>query len=305
MFDWYREYESLLATIQVVMVMFGMGTTLFLRDFASILKHPRSLLVGCLCQFFLVPALVLLTIHLCQYDAGISLGLILIAAMPGGPLANLFTYMSQGNLALSITLTGLGTLLGLVTIPLMLNTFAQGYLPENIVMPVDVILTDIALYLLLPVATGMFIRRIAPKAVPFLSTWLVRCGLIILISMVVGSLGSGRIEPLSYGVMTPLTIIVLCLCIQNFSMLIFLVLRWPVADQTAVGVSVTIRNINLALLLATRLFPASEQTDSHSLGGGVLYVILFWGALSLIVCVPTIFVQRRMLTVEALRLQGQ
>lgn len=305
MFDWYREYESLLATIQVVMVMFGMGTTLFLRDFRTVLERPRSLVVGCLCQFLLVPTLTLLTIHLCRLDAGIALGLILIAAMPGGPLANLFTFLAHGNLALSITLTGLGTLLGLVTIPLMLNTFAHGYLPENVVMPVDVILIDIALYLLLPVAAGMIVRKLAPKAVPFLSTWLVRCGLIILVSMVVGSLGSGRIEPLSYGVMTPLIIIILCLCIQNFSMLIFLILRWSVADQTAVGVSVTIRNINLALLLATRLFPASAQTNSHSLGGGVLYVILFWGALSLIVCVPTIFVQRRMLSIESVRLQSQ
>ena len=305
MFDWYHEYESLLATIQVVLVMLGMGATLLLSDFAGVVRQPRSLIVGCLCQFLLAPALTLITISVCQLDAGIAAGLVLIAAMPGGPLANLFTFLARGNLALSIALTGIGTISSLVTVPLMLNAFARGYFPSEFVMPVGLILSDVALYLIAPLAVGMVIRRLIPDWAPTISTCLVRLGLVILLAIVVGSLGSGRIEPLGYGWSTPITIIVLCLCLQNISMLIFLLLRWSVADQTAVGVSVTIRNINLALLLATRLFPASTHPATHSIGGGVMYVILFWGALSLIVCVPTIFLQRRSLAVEALRLQSQ
>jgi BASS family bile acid:Na+ symporter len=305
MFDWYHEYESLLATLQVVFVMLGMGTTLVLEDFVAVARQPRSLIVGCLCQFLLAPALTLIAVSLCRLEAGIAAGLILIAAMPGGPLANLFTFMARGNLALSIALTGIGTVSSLVTVPVMLHSFADGYLPNDLVMPVDVILSDVALFLLAPLALGMIFRKLAPEWAPTVSTWLVRAGLVILLIIVIGSLGSGRIEPLGYGWGTPLAIIVLCLCLQNLSMLLFLLLRWSVADQTAVGVSVTIRNINLALLLATRLFPATTSTATHSFGGGVLYVILFWGALSLIVCVPTIFVQRRLLTMEALRLESQ
>lgn len=299
MFDRYAEFESLLASAQVALVMVGMGATLSVQDFRDVLSKPRSLGVGLGWQLLLAPVLTFVATKLFSLDPGIAVGLILISTMPGGPFANVFTYLAQGNLALSICLTTLATFAALVTAPLLLNGLAGGFVPSGVRMPAGVIMRETILFVIVPLVGGMLFSRWRPQSAKAVSPWLVRAGVFVLAMMVVGSLGSGRIEPLTYGWQTPLIIIVLCVTFQNASMLPFLVWRWPVADQTAVGVGVTIRNVNLALLLGARLFPATQST----IGGGVLYVSLFWGAVSLIVCIPTIFVQRRALEAEAQRLQ--
>lgn len=293
MFDRYQEMEGLLASWQVVLVMLGMGMTLSLGDFGVVFKRPKSLIVGYACQFLLAPLLTALAIVLFDLDQGIAVGLILISAMPGGPLANLFTFLALGNLALSITLTGLATVGSLITVPLILHLFAGTMVDGTIHMPIDAIVMDVTVYLLLPLAIGMAIYRLTPRWAAKASPWLIRLGLVVLLAIVVGSIGSGRIDPLSYGWKTPAVIVGLCLVIQNVSMAIFPILRWPIPDQTAVGIGITIRNVNLALLLAARLFPATATDGRSSLGGGVLYVSLFWGALSLIVCTSSVLVQRR------------
>ncbi|MFO0946749.1 MAG: bile acid:sodium symporter [Planctomycetota bacterium] len=305
MFDRYHEFESLFASIQVVLVMLGMGMTISPAEFMAIARQPRSLFVGCLCQFLLAPVLTWITISLIPLDAGISVGLLLISAMPGGPLANLYTFLARGNVALSVSLTGIATIGSLLSVPLLLETLARGHVPPEIPMPVEKVLVDVLLFLLAPLACGMVFLRLAPRWATSVSPWLIRAGLVILVLMVTGSLGSGRIEPLSYGWTTPVVIIVLCVAIQNLSMALFPIFRWPVADQTAVGIGVTIRNVNLALLLAARLFPSStESASGKAIGGGVLYVALFWGALSLVVCLSSIFFQRRALEAESARLHA-
>lgn len=301
-FNQYHRYEELFASLQVVLVMLGMGMTISPSEFVAVARQPRSLVVGCLCQFLLAPLLTWVAVTVVPLDAGITVGLILISAMPGGPLANLYTFLARGNIALSISLTGLATFCSLLSVPLLLQTLARSHVPAEIAMPVEKIVQDVMLFLLAPLATGMLFLRLAPLGAPRLSKWLIRAGLVVLAIMVTGSLGSGRIEPLSFGWTTPLVIVVLCVVIQNLSMALFPLFHWPVADQTAVGIGVTIRNINLALLLAARLFPvATEAREIESIGGGVLYVILFWGALSLIVCLSSIFFQRRALETEAAR----
>lgn len=299
MLERYAEFEGLLASTQAALVMLGMGMTLAVRDFTAVLAKPRSLAVGLTWQLLLAPALTFLLTRMMPMDGGIAVGLILISVMPGGPIANVFTYLARGNLALSITLTTLATFAALPCAPLLLNGLAGGLVPPDVTMPVGAIMLDTLAFVVTPLVVGMAASRWRPAAANVLSPWLVRAGVLVLAAMVVGSLGSGRIEPLSYGWKTPLAIILLCLTFQNASMLPFLVFRWPVADQTAVGVGVTIRNVNLALLLAARLFPASA---GDSLGGGVLYSVLFWGAVSLVVCVPTIYVQRRALEAERQRI---
>src|SRR5262249_43480061 len=130
MFDHYAEYEYFLAQIQLVLFMLGMGATLRPADFARIAFRPRSLLVGAACQFLLAPFLAVLLNRCWNLEPGLAVGLILIAAMPGGQMSKLFTYLAHGNVALSITLTALGTVGSLVTVPLLLELLAEDYLRD-------------------------------------------------------------------------------------------------------------------------------------------------------------------------------
>lgn len=280
MFDSYPYYEYLLARIQLVLFMMGMGATLTAADFVGIVRRPRFLVIGAVAQFLLAPLLAVLIERLFGLEPGIAVGLIMVAVMPGGTLSKVFTYVGRGNVALSITLTAFGTLASLVTVPVVLRLLAAGYIASDFAMPVLEVLRDLVLYLLVPLCAGMGISRLAPEGRRRFSKWCIRLGFVSVVFMVVGSLASGRIHPAEYGWRTPLAIIVFCLAAQQASMLPFRLLGWSRPDCLAVGMEVTMRNLNLALLLKALLFPAEKGADP--IADGVLFVILDYAAVALI-----------------------
>src|SRR5579862_2448030 len=117
MFDWYPYYEYHCARTQLVLFTLGMGMTLSLADFAEIVRRPRSFLCALIGHLYVVPWVAVAINAWCGFEPGIAVGLILVAAMPGGALSKFFAYFGRGNMALSISLTGATTLLTLITVP--------------------------------------------------------------------------------------------------------------------------------------------------------------------------------------------
>lgn len=295
MFDWYPENEYYFARTQLVLFTLGMGMTLSLGDFVEIVRRPRSFVAGLIGQLCVVPFVAVAINALGNFEAGIAIGLILVAAMPGGALSKFFAYLGRGNMALSISLTGVTTLLTLITVPMMLQLLATQYVPDDFAMPVEAIVIDVALCLLLPLAGGLVIARIWPAQHRLLSKICIRIGLVVVIVMVVASLGSGRIHPGQYGWPAPLAIIVFCLVGQQLNMLPFRVLGWPRSDRMAVGIEITMRNMNLALLIKARIFPSVDV-----LGDAVLFVILFYAGTAMVIGVPLALNSRRQARKESM-----
>jgi len=278
MFEWYRDWDYTLTCAQLVFFMMGMGAKLALAEFIKIFHQPRSLLYGLTFQIACVPMLAVLINHLAGLEAGIALGLILVSLMPGGSVSKVFAHLGVGNVALTIVLSGISTLAAIVTVPLLLELLAFEYVPENFVMPLDRVVYEVALFLLLPLAVGMLLARWLPARRRIISRWCVRVGWGFLIVVVAASLGSGRIQPDQYGWRAPLAIIFFCLVAQQASMLPYYFLNWPRRDRLAIGIEVTMRNMNLALLLRLS-FP-----EEHHLG--LLFVILFYAAVAMFAGVP-------------------
>src|SRR5262245_4430419 len=101
MFTYNAEHEYLLAQIPLVLFMLGMGATLAPADFVGVALKPRFLIVGFVCQFLLTPVVAVVLDHWLDLGPGVAVGLLLIAAMPGGQMSKLFTYLARGNVALS------------------------------------------------------------------------------------------------------------------------------------------------------------------------------------------------------------
>jgi BASS family bile acid:Na+ symporter len=292
MFDDYPQYEYLLAQVQLVLFMLGMGANLSGADFVGVFRRPKFLLVGLGCQFALTPLLAVLINRWGELEPGIAVGLILVAAMPGGVLSKVFAYLGHGNLALTITLTVIGTLASVVTVPVLLRVLALGRLPDDFEMPAGAVVRDVALYLLLPLGVGLAMARWVPAWRRGFSKVCIWAGFVFVLIMVVGSLGSGRIHPGDYGWRVPIAIILFCLACQQVSMLPFRLLRWPNPDCLAVGVEMTMRNLNLALLLKALLFPAEKGADP--IADGVLFVILFYAGAALGAGIPLVLHFRHM-----------
>jgi BASS family bile acid:Na+ symporter len=291
MFDYDADSEYLLAQIQLVLFMLGMGATLAPADFVSVALRPRSLLLGGACQFLLTPLLAVALNSWLGLESGIAVGLILMSAMPGGQMSKLFTYAARGNVALSVTLTACGTLASLATVPLLLQWLAEDHLRDsNFAMPTGRVVRDMTLFLLLPLLAGMTIGRLQPGRRAVFARTFIRIGLVFVVVMIVGSLSSGRIEVTAYGWRVPLAIIVFCVLSQQLSMLPFRVLRWSPRDCVAVGIEVTMRNVNLALLLKALLFPSTD-----AVANGVLFVVFYYGGTALLAGMPLALRYRRKL----------
>jgi BASS family bile acid:Na+ symporter len=305
MFDWYSaDAERYLSQLQLIFFMLGMGATLSAADFAAIARSPRFLLVGAACQFLLTPLIAVLALHAFDAPPGIAVGIILISALPGGTLSKAFAYLGRANIALSISLTLCGTFASLVTVPALLWLLATEHVPPGFTMPVDRIVLDVVLYLLLPLAVGMTVARQAPAGrLPF-SRWCIRLGFVVVVVMVSGSLGSGRINPSEYGWRGPLAIILFCLLSQQLSMLPFRLRGWSKPDCVAVGMEVTMRNLNLALLIMTSLFSEAVLRRDPALqpiADGVLFVILYYAAVAMGCGLPLALNFRRMIRRDAAR----
>jgi bile acid:Na+ symporter, BASS family len=292
MFERYADWEYTCAAFQLVAFMLAMGAKLVPGQFLHVLHKPRSFLVALAGHLLIIPLLAVAVNHVAGLDTGLAVGLILVAAMPGGTLAKIFTYFGHGNVPLSITLSGVSTLLTLVTVPLMLRLLTRE-MPENIDLPIPKIIAELALYLLLPIVLSMAVCRRYPFLKKPLASWGVRAGLLVVVFMVIGSLASGRIQPGTYGWRAPLAIIFFCVLGQQLNQVPFYVFHWPRTDRLAAGMEVTMRNMNLALLLYASLF-----ADNQHIAPEVLFVLLFYAATAMIVGLPLALRHRRLGRIE-------
>ena len=281
MFDFYPLYEENFAQVQLVLFMLGMGATLTLDDFTHVFRQPRSLIVAYLGQIVASPLIALAINHLFGLSGGIALGLILTSAMPGGALAKAFVFLARGNAPLAISLTVLSTVTSIVTVPLTLAVFAREYIPENFEMPAPAIVRDVACFVLAPVAAGMYLGSLKPEQRKTMSRWFIRVGFVVVVAMFVCALGSRRIKPGQHGWMVPLAIILFSLVCMQVNMLPFRIFGWSRADKVTAGIEISMRNMNLALLLKASLFPERGPTDVADLAPEVMFVILFYAGAAL------------------------
>jgi len=286
-FDNYSQYEQVLAPIQLVFFMLGMGATLTLYDFVRVVQRPQAVLVGAACQFVLTPLVALLIIRVGNLDPGMAVGLVLISSMPSGSLPKLFSWFGKGNLVLSASLDAFGTLASLVTVPLLMRLLVSGYLPADFEVPFSLVVKEFSLFLVLPLFVGMAMARWLPRHRQLISKWCFRVGMVIVVVMVVGSMGSGRIRPGEYGWQGPVAIILFCVISQQLSMMPFRLLGWPRADRLSIGLDVTMRNINLSLVLLAMmrevllerqraLGMALLNAEEERVLAGIFWTILFY-----------------------------
>ncbi|PTQ67521.1 bile acid:sodium symporter family protein [Celeribacter persicus] len=148
----------------LAIVMFSVALDLKPSDFAQLLRAPKPLLTGLASQFVVLPTLTFLMILVLQPSASVALGLILVAACPGGNISNFITHRAGGNAALSVSMTGCATMGAIVLTPLNIAFWGQLYTPSREILsvveidPVRIAIT-VSLMLLLPLLAGIVLYR--------------------------------------------------------------------------------------------------------------------------------------------------
>jgi BASS family bile acid:Na+ symporter len=144
--------------LALMVIMFGMGLTLTLSDFKRVILSPKAKLIGLFNQLILLPLIALGLVYLFRLPPELAVGLMLVAACPGGPTSNLITHLSRGDTALSVTLTAVSSLVTVFTIPIIVGaslTHFMGDVETSISLPFGKTVGQLMLVTLVPVLLGM------------------------------------------------------------------------------------------------------------------------------------------------------
>lgn len=288
----YLMYEHRLAQAQLIFFMLALGVTLTLDDFKRTFREPRSLITALSGQVILSPLIAVGISKLFGLADGIALGLILISAMPGGSLAKAFVLLGRGNASLAISLTIVSTLCSIVTVPLVIELFARDCVPPGYEIPVFDIIRDVVVFMLSPLAGGMYLGSVLPQRKEIMRRRFGRIGLAVVILMVLGAMRSGRVKFFDHGWDVPLAIVLFILVVMQVNMLPFRLTRAPRGDTLTSGVETSMRNANLALLLQSSLFTAvrlREFPELKPIADDVMYALLFYAGAALVIGLPLVF----------------
>ncbi len=144
--------------IALGIIMFGLGLSLTPDDFRRVARHPRAVAVALACQLLLLPAICFGLVKLFDLPPLLAVGLLLLAASPGGTSANLFSHLFRGDVALNVTLTAVNSVIAIVTLPLITNLAIAHYdLDDSVSLPF-VKVVEVFAIVLVPVAIGMLVR---------------------------------------------------------------------------------------------------------------------------------------------------
>lgn len=155
--------ETKLLGVMMMVIMLGMGASLTFRDFLIAFRKPKGVLVGIACQYGIMPFLAYLMAVLLGLPPALAVGLILMGCMPGGTTSNIFTYFSKGNLALSIMMTSVSTLIAVAAVPALIAFYSglAGVTGEFAIPAANV--AQVLVVLLVPTVLGMLLRKFNPN----------------------------------------------------------------------------------------------------------------------------------------------
>jgi BASS family bile acid:Na+ symporter len=149
--------------LSLALVMFGLGLSLATSDFRRVLHHPKAVAIALVLQVLLLPALCYLLIVALSVPPVFAVGLMLLAASPGGVSANLFSHLFGGNVAMNISLTAINTALSIISLPLIGTWAIATFAPSGQVVPLQFgKVMEVIAVVMIPVALGMLVRSKAP-----------------------------------------------------------------------------------------------------------------------------------------------
>ena len=245
-----------IAPIILALIMLGLGLGLKIEDFAKVIKSPKDFFIGCFCQLIILPIVAFILILIFKITPEIAIGVMIIAAAPGGVTSNILTKFANGDVALSISLTAVISLISIISVPLIIfgsaNLIGITNISQNISM------TGIALKMFLvvtvPVILGMIIRRFADSFVSSKVEIFNKLNIVFFVIFFIAAFYEERNNILNFIIQAGLITFIL-----NISMMIiafFLAKNFAsgIAQQKCIALECGLQNGTLALFVSTQIF---------------------------------------------------
>lgn len=252
----------------IQIIMFGMGTTMSLKDFGLVLKTPKAVIIGLICQFTIMPTMGYFLANAFGFSGEIAAGVILIGCSPSGLASNVMAFIAKANVALSITITSIATLLAPFITPTLMKLLAGQFIEIELVT----MMKDVANMVFLPILFGLIINKIFANNKTVLENIMPKismAGIVIIISIITAA---GRQSIIQYG-----GLLLICTLLHNISGFILgyysaKLFRLPEQDCRTVAIEVGLQNGGLASGIAVKMGKIATVGIAPALFGPVMNI---------------------------------
>ena len=242
---------NLLLPLALGVIMLGLGMGLTLEDFRRVARYPAATLTGLALQTLVLPWVAFALALGFGLRPELAVGLMLLAASPGGATANIYSHLARGDVALNITLTAINSLLCLLTLPLILNFSLEHFMGAGQYVPPPVAkVVEVAAIILLPVAAGMAVRRFAPGFAAAAAKPLRLLSVLVLALLVTAAVAQSWQVLLSSLATVGLACLLFNLASLGSGYAVPLALRLPRPQAIAISMEIGIHNGTLAIFIA-------------------------------------------------------
>ena len=266
--------------LSLAIIMLGMGMTLIPADFTRIVKYPKAILIGLTNQLIFLPIIGFLLAIFFNLNPVMAVGLMILAVCPGGPTSNLITQVCKGNIALSVTLTAIASIISILTIPFILS-YALEYFGSDtdvtIKLPVIDTILQIMVITVIPISIGMIIRKQKPNFAKQMEKPMRKASTVIFILVFMAVLAANANKIIDGMKASGLVTLILNIATMGTGYLTAKVFKLNLKNVISITIESGIQNGTLAFVIATSILnnvemgiPAGVYAIWMFITGGIL-----------------------------------
>jgi BASS family bile acid:Na+ symporter len=265
----------ILLPLALGIIMLGLGISLSIADFKRVIVYPKAMFIGLFCQMIVLPILCFFLAKLFNLSPELAVGLMLLSASPGGPTANLFSYLAKGDVALNISLTAANSLLSLFTLPFIINYSFVYFMGSDQTIPMQFKkIIEVFVIVLVPVAIGMYLKSKNPSLTSKLEKPIKVVSALFLVAIILVALIKEKDNVVSFFLQVGIVTLVFNLLSMAIGFYIPRLFQLAKKQSISIGMEIGIHNGTMAIYIALSVIGNSAM----SIPPAIYSLIMFFTA---------------------------
>jgi BASS family bile acid:Na+ symporter len=265
---------TVILAISLIIIMFGMGLSLVKNDFIRLLQNPKAIIVGLVNQIILLPIIAYVLLSIFEVETDIAIGVMILAACPGGPTSNLITYLAKGDTGLSISLTTANSLITIFTIPFVVDFALNQFLDADEMVQINKLQTVIQIFaiVIIPVSLGMALKSAKPAFADKMSKPVKIASAAVLFLVIIGLVIKKKEDMIPYLQQAGLTTLALNIITIVVGFITAKIAKLNLAQSLTISIESGIQNGTMAIAIASGVL----MNDNYAIAPAVYSLIMFF-----------------------------